>query len=67
MTAGGRVEHIGFEHGVEGDALQIDAVVLQHVAIVLEVLPDLETGRIFQQRLELAQHLLFGQLGWNPR
>ncbi|MNZ45821.1 hypothetical protein D3C78_634850 [compost metagenome] len=67
VTAGGGVEHIGFEHGVEGDALQIDAVVLQHVAIVLEVLPHLEAGRIFQQRLELAQHLLFGQLGWSPQ
>ena len=67
MAAGGGVEHIGFEHGVVGDALQLDTVVEQHVAIVLEVLPHLETGRIFQQRFELAQHHGLGQLYRRPQ
>ena len=56
MAGGGGVEHVGFEHGVEGHAAHLDAVVHQHVHVVLAVLADLGLRRILQQRLERAKH-----------
>ncbi len=60
----GGVEHVGFEHGVEGHAANLNAVFLhaanrtvgQDVHVVLGVLPDLELARVFKQRLERQQY-----------
>ncbi len=56
VAGGGGVQHVGFEHGVEGHAAHPDAVVHQHVHVVFAVLADLGLGRILQQRLERAEH-----------
>ena len=63
VVAGGhRVIDIGLQHGVLGDPLQIDAVIGEHVLVVLEVLPHLFLLRIFQQRFELLQYLVAVEL-----
>ena len=49
------VEHVGLEHGVEGDTAQRDAVTGQHAGIVFQVLTDLGAGRVFEQRLERGE------------
>ena len=41
------VQHIGFEHGVEGNAPQFDAMIAQHVAIKLQILAYLTLAGIF--------------------
>ncbi len=56
VSGGGGVEHIGFEHGVEGHAAHLDTVMHQHVHVVFAVLADLGLRRILQQRLERAKH-----------
>ncbi len=62
MTAGCGVEYIGLQHGIGADALQLDAVVTQHVHVVFDVLADLFQLGIFQQRLQLRQHRIPIQL-----
>ncbi|MNP28200.1 hypothetical protein D3C76_1211520 [compost metagenome] len=70
MASSRGVEHIGLEHGIEGHTPDLDAVgyvatngaVGQNVHVVLGVLPDLELGRVFQQRLEGAQYSIAVQL-----
>ncbi|MNZ61040.1 hypothetical protein D3C78_791220 [compost metagenome] len=52
----GGVQHVGFQHGVEGHAAHLDAVAGEDVDVVLGVLADLGPGRVFQQRLERGQH-----------
>ena len=37
----GRVQHVGLEHRVVAHARELDAAALQHVRVVLEVMPDL--------------------------
>ncbi|MCY1286581.1 hypothetical protein D9M70_355570 [compost metagenome] len=58
MTGGRSVQHIGFEHGVEGDALHGDGRggIGQDVHVVLGMLADLGFVRVFQQRLEGLEH-----------
>ena len=64
VARGGGVQHVGFEHAVEGHALHVNAVawvavegtISQHVDVVLGVLTDLGFVRIFQQRLERLEH-----------
>ena len=58
------VEHIGFEHGVESHALHLDrrGRVGQYIDVVLGVLADLGLGRVFENRLERAQHGVAVQL-----
>ncbi|MCY1244041.1 hypothetical protein D9M72_570930 [compost metagenome] len=70
MARGRGVEHVGLEHGIEGDAAHGDAVVLyatdgavgQDVHVELGVLADLELVRVFQNRLERAQDRVAIQL-----
>ncbi|MNQ55968.1 hypothetical protein D3C85_700780 [compost metagenome] len=61
VVAGRRgVEHVGFEHGVEGHALHLDRRrgIGEDVDVVLGVLADLGLARVFQDRLERRQHLV---------
>ena len=70
VTRRGGVEHVGFEHGVEGDAAHGNALgrvaangaVGQDVHIELGVLAHLEFGRVFQQRFQGQQHGVAVQL-----
>src|SRR5882762_10612164 len=52
------IEHIGFEHGVEPLPLERDAVVRQGVGVVLQMMSELWSGRVLQQRLECRQDFL---------
>ena len=51
VSSSDAVKNVGFEHGVKSDAAQLDAIVRQDAAIVLQVLPDFVRVLIFQQRL----------------
>ncbi len=70
VTRRGGVEHIGFEHRVELDALHVDAMVLvtidgavgQQVDRKLGVLPDLDFARVLQHRLDRFEHRVAIQL-----
>ena len=70
VTRRGGVEHVGFEHGVEGDAAHGNALgrvatngaVGEDIHVELGVLAHLEFGRIFQQRLQGQQHGVAVQL-----
>jgi hypothetical protein len=60
------ITHVGRQHGVENDTAQHDAMIFQHVRIVLEMLADFADGRIFQQRLQCRQHVIARQLVGRP-
>ena len=45
------VEHIGEQHRIV-EGRDLDAVVLHHQRVVLDVLPDLQDGRVFEQRAD---------------
>ncbi len=64
MAGGGGVQHVGFEHGVEGHALHLDRRdgIGQDIDVVLGVLTDLGLGRVLQNRLERAQHRIAVEL-----
>ena len=62
MPGSDRIQHVGFQHGVFGNALQGNAVVGQYVLVVLQVLADLGQTGVLQQRLELIQHFVTIQL-----
>ena len=47
MTRSNTVEDIGFEHSVEGDALQMDTMLGQYAHIIFNVLADLFDIGIF--------------------
>ena len=55
-------QHVGLQQGVVGDAAQGDAVVGEHVGVVLEVLAELGVLVRLQPGAELLQHLGQGQL-----
>ena len=48
MPAGRAIQHIGFQHGVVANAPQRDAVIGQHMGVVLEVLAELGSLGILQ-------------------
>jgi hypothetical protein len=50
------VKYVGLQHGIKTDAVQRDAMVGQHVAVILDVMPDLVAARIFQQRAQACQY-----------
>ena len=50
MTRGDAVEHVGFEHRIEGHAAQRDVVAGQNVRVVFEVMADFLSGRHSQAR-----------------
>ena len=58
MTSGDTVEHIGFQHGIEGDSAQFHTVIFHNPAIKLQVLTDFPYFFIFQNRFHHPQHLL---------
>ncbi len=62
MTTGNAVEDIGFQHGIERDAPQFNAVVLQDAAVKLQILPHLECFFVFKDRLEQFEHPLTADL-----
>ena len=64
VTGGGGIQHVGFEHGVEGHALHRDrcAGVGQNVDVVLGMLTDLGLGRVFEDRLQRLEHCIAIQL-----
>lgn len=55
-------EHVALQHGVVRVALHLDAVVGEHVPVVLDVLAELLLRAVLQPGLELRQHLVDGQL-----
>ena len=67
VPRGNAVEHIGFEHRIVDRTLQRDAMVEEDVAIVLDVVPDLRPGRIFQQRTQALEYPRPIQLVGRPR
>ena len=52
------VQHVRLEHRVEAHAAQLDAVIAQHVRVVLEVVADLGATLVLEQRLQQSQHFL---------
>ncbi len=55
VADGHAVPHVGFEHRVEAHAAQRDAVIGEHVCVVLQVVADLGMLLGLQQRLEARQ------------
>ena len=53
----GTVEHVGLEHRVVFHSPKFDAVVAQHVGVVLEVVAELRARGILEQRLQAVEHL----------
>ncbi len=62
MTGRHAVPDIGLQHGVVAHALDQDAVVGQHMRVVLQMLAELRQIGVFQQRLQCREHALAGQL-----
>ena len=58
MAAPRAVEDIGFQHGIKGHALDFDAIKRQHVHVVLDVLANFWSLRVFQHGLQLCKHPL---------
>ncbi len=56
-------EHVALQHGVVRVALDLDAMVGEHVAVVLDVLAELLLRAVLEPGLELRQHLVARQLG----
>ena len=61
------LQHIALQHGVVHIATHLDAVVGQHVAVVLDVLPQLVGVRVFQPGTQALEHLAQRQLLWGIR
>ena len=55
-------QHVALQQGVVRVALHLNAVVGEHVAVVLEVLAQLFVSRVLQPGLEAGQHLVTRQL-----
>ncbi len=55
-------QHITFQERVVRITGYVDACVLQHMGVVLDVLPELGCGRIFKPRLQLVQNQIHRQL-----
>ncbi len=53
-----RVPNIVSEHGVEHLALNVDAIVAQHLVVVFDVLANLQDVGVLIERLEDVYHLL---------
>ncbi len=51
-----RGQHVRLQHGVVRDAAQCDAMVGEHVRVVLQMLADLLAGRVLQPRFHARQH-----------
>ena len=64
VTRPGAVEHVGLKHGVKTNASEADSVVVQHGAVILEILSHLVAGRIFQQWAQLLKNALRRELCW---
>ena len=62
VMALGRIQHVGFEHGVMLDTFHLDTVIGKHMGIIFQVLADLADLAVLQQRLKRTQHLVFTQL-----
>jgi hypothetical protein len=58
VPVGAGIEHVGLEHGVLADAIQGDAVVAQHVAVILQVVPQLGAFRGLEPGAQALQGLL---------
>ena len=58
IVALGGIEHIGLEHGVEGDPPQLDTVTGQHTHVVFQVLPHFFDLPGFEEGPKLPQELL---------
>lgn len=57
-----RLQHIALQHGVMRIAPNLDAMVGQHVPVILDVLAELGPCRIFQPRAQPVEHFLQGEL-----
>ena len=57
-----RVQHIRFEHRVVGDAAQTNAVVLQYVSVVLQMMADLLVLRVLEPVLQFAEYQIAVEL-----
>jgi len=57
------LQHVALQHGVVGVATHLNAVVGKHMAVVLDVLAQLERGGVLQPRLQARQHLVARELG----
>ena len=55
-------EHVALQHGVVRIPLDLNAMVGEDMAVVLDVLPQFELARVFQPGLEFAQDFVHGQL-----
>ena len=63
VVARGRgIQHIGFQHRVEGDSPQGNIMIGQYTSIILQVLSDLGQALVLEQGLELRQDLVPVQL-----
>ena len=56
------LQHVGLEQRVVGDTAEPNAVVGEHVGVVLEILADLGVPVRLQPRLETRQHPVEGEL-----
>ena len=60
-------QHVALQHGVVRKTLHFDTVVGEHMAVVLDVLPELLLLAVHQPGGEARQHLVARQLGWRIR
>ena len=68
VVAGGHaVEHIGLQHRIVLHAGKLDAVVAQHMRVVLQVVAELAPLRILEPGLEVCQAAINRKLVWCAR
>ena len=70
MTCAGAIEHIGFEHGVMCDVVELNAIASQYIGVVLQMLTYKVCVGAFQQWLEgckyrIAIELVFNSIPFN--
>ena len=46
------IQRVGFQHGIEGNSAQLNAIISQNTAIELQILANLQQAVIFQQGFE---------------
>ena len=66
VAVAGAVEHVGQQHGVVVGR-DLEPVAGEHALIVLQVVPDLEHGRVLEHRAQALQHLAARQLAGRER
>ena len=62
VPGGHAVENVRFQHGVEADAAQADAITRENMRIVFQVMPDFVFARVFEKRFQCRKHIVAVEL-----